>query len=718
MIAYFAAIVTALDTVITHKLGVNHDEDAVLFVDEGLYKSRDTLENTTNLAEYKIFTDVIPLRLFVPKNMPDNVPIEKAEQAVVDFFDDLFKKCKYNIEDFKEIIVTNDSWGGDINLYLNLKKLQYTWLQLYKNSIPPFVHENLNRCFTEAHKKYKSLTPFAEYAYPCLIDTADISQNAMKNAGKEYKVWSKENCYNELSDKDIILLGKCFRLDEFDFIKEKDQSDVLIIKNSYGFLTETVPAYAGEIVGLKQYSREQIFSVMDKVSIDFYAPDENKIYLKSHIHDPILLSNAKKLYDDNTEVLPNIPFEIMGKYFSVNKIKFDSIIGAMSLSLDVINSEHCNNFFHLGLEFAKTWWMYISIYTSFLFAKECVIKKIYADKNIKREVELLAKKTGYEIEAVELNPAEIPKIKDSMIIIDMCSNINANIEKSDQSTVVAFLNDTLCDKFYDFTDSEMLVPLIVKKDMISEMATDILYHKERVWIYSKDTETRRAARKFKYERELKNLGMKIHVDGITLGDAIYEYRQTYDRYAVHKLKTHINNLENELEHTKEFIRNNCDIKALLLKTNDIEQYLDIISLLPHRYALFMTVRDTPGSKMTDSVLSKVKKLGFFGFERTMWKMYIGISACGNTVCDTAAEKTNVPIEYTYIDIHSGDRFDLKSEPWKNGNQAVISINGIDYSANIRGINIVVYDIEEKKAVDSVGYDAHGSTDGVFRRKNF
>lgn len=49
---------------------------------------------------------------------------------------------------------------------------------------------------------------------------------------------------------------------------------------------------------------------------------------------------------------------------------------------------------------------------------------------------------------------------------------------------------------------------------------------------------------------------------------------------------------------------------------------------------------------------------------------------------------------------------IQSGAWRKENVASIKIDGKDYATNIRGINIVVYDLAANEVIDSVGYDRH------------
>jgi hypothetical protein len=49
---------------------------------------------------------------------------------------------------------------------------------------------------------------------------------------------------------------------------------------------------------------------------------------------------------------------------------------------------------------------------------------------------------------------------------------------------------------------------------------------------------------------------------------------------------------------------------------------------------------------------------------------------------------------------------LVSKDYNHGDIAFIGINGVDYSMNRRGLNIVVFDRTSQTVVDTVNFDTH------------
>lgn len=244
-----------------------------------------------------------------------------------------------------------------------------------------------------------------------------------------------------------------------------------------------------------------------------------------------------------------------------------------------------------------------------------------------------------------------------------------------------------------------------------------MFRKETVWVYSEDSEIRKKVRQFKFERTLKFLGMHIHVDGITLPDAIDQFRfKTMFSDISQNLNYKLPELEMKLNYMELLIQNTNSLLTVLKDTTDINKYLDIIDVLKHKFVIMLTVKDTPGSNLSASTIDKIKKIGFTNFTNKLWVMYVGMIGMGKVIYDNKANSPEDKIELIDFDVTTGTKFELKSQSWRNGNKAEILIDGVDYAANIRGINLVVFDLESKCIIDSIGYDAH-TLDSRFIRKS-
>ena len=233
---------------------------------------------------------------------------------------------------------------------------------------------------------------------------------------------------------------------------------------------------------------------------------------------------------------------------------------------------------------------------------------------------------------------------------------------------------------------------------------DILYREEIVWVYSANSAIKKAARDFKFEHDLNNLGMKISSAPMQLPQAIKLFDSKKTDLELKRLISTVERQDRQINVLYEYIASPSSVEERLKITNDILEYLDILRLIKSKYLIVLAVRDTPGNAMDDVVVQKLFELGFTNFSKELWRMYIGVSIKALIMCNRKGEKVESPLEYSLV----SDTLDLNifSKAWRQGNQALISINGVDHAVNFRGINITVYDVDNKRLIDSIAYDAH------------
>ncbi|MCM1168172.1 MAG: hypothetical protein NC401_19480, partial [Ruminococcus sp.] len=157
------------------------------------------------------------------------------------------------------------------------------------------------------------------------------------------------------------------------------------------------------------------------------------------------------------------------------------------------------------------------------------------------------------------------------------------------------------------------------------------------------------------------------------------------------------------------------IAEKLKSVSDIDQYLDMLMSIKDEYLIVMGVRDTPGSQMSEETIRLIHLLGFSNFTKELWRMYAGVCNNGEMLCDLAGASPEVPVNYSAS--VPGTELSVSSSAWRAGNKCEIIINGENYAVNIRGINIAVYDVENKKLIDSIGFDIHdGAERSLFARR--
>ena len=156
---------------------------------------------------------------------------------------------------------------------------------------------------------------------------------------------------------------------------------------------------------------------------------------------------------------------------------------------------------------------------------------------------------------------------------------------------------------------------------------------------------------------------------------------------------------------------------MLKTTTDFSLYLEMLNTIKPYYTIIFCVKDTPGTKMSDDVLNDIHNFGFSNFTTQLHRMYIGVIDKSNIICDKISEARGVPVEFNYC-TDSGTPISVVSMAFRRGNKAEVAINGYNYAVNGRGINIVVFDADNEEVIDSVRYDTHPDSKGVFTRNNF
>lgn len=147
-----------------------------------------------------------------------------------------------------------------------------------------------------------------------------------------------------------------------------------------------------------------------------------------------------------------------------------------------------------------------------------------------------------------------------------------------------------------------------------------------------------------------------------------------------------------------------NIKEILLL-----QYLQCLSHTD--YLVVFSACDDASVSVTPSIVEMMQKLGLqVNLTGKLRQGYIAVWNAGNVLYEQISEES---LCYDVEDIE--DWIHVESAGFLAGNYSIIEINGRNYSINSRGLNIVVYDKEEKTVVDSVCFDLYEGLDA--RRAN-
>lgn len=187
-------------------------------------------------------------------------------------------------------------------------------------------------------------------------------------------------------------------------------------------------------------------------------------------------------------------------------------------------------------------------------------------------------------------------------------------------------------------------------------------------------------------------------------------KQIENDYRISIMETRLNNLVRAT--AKNIPEKN--LKDIFQSIADIRSYVDAIHLYMHNIGILIAVKDTPGYIRCDNCHEELNNIGFKKYPDKLWCTYCGLILQGVTIIDLPSEVAETATVWSGT-IHDHD-IHLESHSWREQNVSKILIDGVEYSTNIRGANIVIINAETFEVLDSVVYDTHESSD-YFRRIN-
>lgn len=152
--------------------------------------------------------------------------------------------------------------------------------------------------------------------------------------------------------------------------------------------------------------------------------------------------------------------------------------------------------------------------------------------------------------------------------------------------------------------------------------------------------------------------------------------------------------------------------TVLYTKRNIYDYLDALKAEQNKYAVLISVKDTPGMSLDYKIDSRLAALGLkTSLVDKHWHAYV-VAIDGTRVINETLSKKEERVAYIGK-LAFGD-IKLVSRTYNNGNIGYIGINGTDYSENRRGLNIVVIDRALGEVVDTVCFDTHDPALPYFR----
>lgn len=217
----------------------------------------------------------------------------------------------------------------------------------------------------------------------------------------------------------------------------------------------------------------------------------------------------------------------------------------------------------------------------------------------------------------------------------------------------------------------------------------------------------------------------------TWGIHPYHYTESVYRYLYLKIWGHISHTPDEMaaaaaqkEIEDEFYRRmrvvpqpNQAMSEACVECIAQENIIDyLVSLRRLRSCMIIfSLKDTAGEYLDSAIQEKLYNLGMSeNLVKQYCVGYAGIICECMPVFEKKSEKDGYIDEVLHIGFQD---INIISRSFRNGNCSKIIINGVDYSVNRRGLNIVVYDFGTRKVVDSVSFDTHSPDCPCSRRQD-
>ena len=135
----------------------------------------------------------------------------------------------------------------------------------------------------------------------------------------------------------------------------------------------------------------------------------------------------------------------------------------------------------------------------------------------------------------------------------------------------------------------------------------------------------------------------------------------------------------------------------------IVDYLD--SLTAENILAVISVKDTASNEFTDTMADKFYQIGLSENLQGMFRIAYGAILVGGEVVFEQLG-TDISEVITYDTIIEDISVSLLSAGFDALNTSGIQINGVEYSLDRRGLNIVLFDMETRQVIDSVSFDMH------------
>ena len=201
--------------------------------------------------------------------------------------------------------------------------------------------------------------------------------------------------------------------------------------------------------------------------------------------------------------------------------------------------------------------------------------------------------------------------------------------------------------------------------------------------------------------------LDFYQDGVSLregnGNAENYYFQWYDA----ALKAEEIMKKVDREYVPENIMEIC-------KIGTFEEYIHYLEFLAKNFLVCVSIMDTAGHGLSNHAANKLTALGLADLRQEARWSYVFAQIKGKILLNKLDGFQSVAEQRILCDGHT---IEMASVAYTKGSLARILIDGKDYAVNCRGLNIVVFDLDMNRLIDTVGFDTYLKNNPCYRKSD-
>lgn len=611
-------------------------------------------------------------------------------ETILNTIDDVLNENGINIQNATKIYSTTDI-DGVFRYYLASKEKHYDIIML---SVRDIYEEYKNRELYEigdVTKEYMQLL-YENHIYDGESIYCDNIFAFPETPYDNDKIINKIIIYdlkNEI-EKIPASIGaeilKSFNIS----IKELNRVKYILLSNSGGFLWRSITEAGFDAKDLTQ----QVLIYQEL--IDFYSKSVNgRLIIKAHPNNGIEWS---KYFNGVPELNKNMPIEFIRL---AKKCHIKQAIALQTSAIDKI-CDKIDNVVLATVDLAKYYSRIFALFTACMLYKSMdyempIIEWGFSAVFFESYMHFCMRDCIHYWDSAPNNTYESTcfTIYRNLTAMEISDTVRF-LDSMDAESVLVLLNISSDIPFYRLLQNKKInlnVIKISKKALRENIVAPIV--NEYIYVFSKSKLQRNKIENFRYKKQLLFSG--IEIQGVSLTS--YEQDIFLNNLTINSDISIFNKILNVLL--------DCgyvsETKNSLKEIKDFGEYLLRIKLISDSI-VFIVVKDNAGKNFTSPILKLWGTIGGkIQIEKLGWNSYICIINNNKIIYEVAGVNED-PSEYSGM--VEGLSVKIISQSYHKGNKAVVSINGVDYSVNGRGLNFVVFDKVASKVIDSVCFDTY------------